>query len=263
MFDNGNIVLNSKEKVYGIIYKITNLENNKIYIGQTLSHRKNHNRYRPFGHIGRFNDHISEAICNTKPNQCSYLNQAIRKYGKEIFSVEELEKCNIEDLDEREKYYIYHTKSLYPNGYNLTIGGKNLYVKTMKTNEYSINTQRITNHTDLTKQKIGEGIKTFYKTFPEKKLELAKRIQNQHYGNKIKIGIQYAIDENNIDQYISVRKNIVVIIFERKRDGKKVNFCMSKGETIDDTIIRAKKYIQDVINERNKSLQHHQIAGTP
>ena len=31
--------------------------------------------------LGRFKDHISEAKCNTKKNQCWYLNNAIRHYN--------------------------------------------------------------------------------------------------------------------------------------------------------------------------------------
>ena len=40
--------------------------NNKIYVGQAVTHRLNKNKYRYFGYEGRFKDHISEAINNTK-----------------------------------------------------------------------------------------------------------------------------------------------------------------------------------------------------
>jgi hypothetical protein len=97
----------------------------KQYIGQTVTHRKNNNKYRFHGYIGRFNDHISEAIRNTrKDGACSYLNCAIRKYGKERFTVEIVELCLPEDLDDREKLYIKLYNTLSPNGYNLTTGGK-------------------------------------------------------------------------------------------------------------------------------------------
>jgi hypothetical protein len=56
------------DQVIGEIYKITNTVTNKYYIGQTRSHRLNHNKYRPFGHIGRFRDHIYEANSNKKTN---------------------------------------------------------------------------------------------------------------------------------------------------------------------------------------------------
>lgn len=260
-----NIILDSKELVTGIIYKITNITNNKIYIGQTLSHRKNHNRFRPFGHIGRFNDHISEALCNTKKNQCRYLNQSIRKYGKDTFIVEKIEECDVNILDEKEKYYINLYNSLYPNGYNLTIGGKSYYIKNIQadTNIGYISNNTNKQHSNVTKLKISKGIKNFYETFPDKKIDLITRAQEQHYQNKIKIGINYNIDENNLDQYISIRKNNVTVIFERKRNGKKVIFNISKNELLEDTIYRAKQYLIDVINQRNNFLRHLQIAGNP
>ena len=61
-----NEILHNNSQVVGQIYLIKNTITNKNYVGQTLSHRKNHNKYRPFGFIGRFKDHIGEAICNTK-----------------------------------------------------------------------------------------------------------------------------------------------------------------------------------------------------
>ena len=73
-----NEILNDSSNVLGHIYVITNLITKKQYVGQTVSHRKNRNKYRPFGFEGRFKDHISEALCNTKKKQCNYLNNSIR-----------------------------------------------------------------------------------------------------------------------------------------------------------------------------------------
>ena len=88
----------------GYIYKITNKVNGKSYIGQT--------RYTiEF----RWRQHLHK-----KDN--TYFHNAIRKYGADNFIVEKLEECNIEDLNEKEIYYIakYNT---FKDGYNLTIGG--------------------------------------------------------------------------------------------------------------------------------------------
>ena len=110
-------------KITGEIYKITNIVNNKCYIGQTRSHYLNNGKYRPFGYLGRFNGHISEANCGIK-NHCSYLDSSIRKYGSEKFICEKILECSINELDEYETYYISEFKSKYPNGYNLTNGGQ-------------------------------------------------------------------------------------------------------------------------------------------
>ncbi len=88
------------------IYKITNKINNKIYIGQSV---------RPFE---RFSQH-----CYNKQTNISLINKAIQKYGKENFNFEIIES-DIENYNEREKYWIKYYNSMIPNGYNLTEGGE-------------------------------------------------------------------------------------------------------------------------------------------
>ena len=93
---------------YGYIYKITNNTNNKQYIGQTKSTVNE-----------RWRKHIDNARnCPDK----QVITQAIAKYGVENFSIEEIAKCPMEDLDQWEIYYIkkYDT---FQNGYNMTAGG--------------------------------------------------------------------------------------------------------------------------------------------
>ena len=82
-----------------IIYKTTNLINNKFYIGKDA---KNTKSYLGSGKV---------------------LKQAIQKYGKENFKKEILEYCtDLEHLDEREIYWIDKYNAL-EEGYNLTEGG--------------------------------------------------------------------------------------------------------------------------------------------
>lgn len=86
-----------------IIYKITNIINNKIYIGQD---RHNNPHYMGSG----------VAIVN-----------AVKKYGKEHFIKEIIEQCETHDiLNEREKYWIAHYNSTDNDiGYNIALGGGN------------------------------------------------------------------------------------------------------------------------------------------
>lgn len=97
---------------YGYIYKITNLVNNKIYIGQVYNKSID----------DRFNRHCNSANKTSK----SYLVRAIYKYGKENFKVEQIEECySISELNEREKYWIaYYNSTNSKIGYNLTPGGE-------------------------------------------------------------------------------------------------------------------------------------------
>jgi hypothetical protein len=105
------------------IYIITNLINKKVYVGQAVSHILNHKRYRPYGMTCRFNCHVSEAF-STKTKQCHYLNNSIRKHGKNNFKVELLCNCLMEDADRIETEEILKHNSLFPIGYNLKTGGQ-------------------------------------------------------------------------------------------------------------------------------------------
>lgn len=94
----------------GYIYKIQNLINNHVYIGQTVkSYEK------------RFQQHKNNY---DKPyfSQLT-LYKAFKKYGLENFSFEPIEEIENEKLDEREKYWIDYYDS-YKNGYNMTLGGR-------------------------------------------------------------------------------------------------------------------------------------------
>lgn len=90
------------------IYIIKNKINNKVYIGQA----KNPQR--------RFIGHISKA----KGGLQMPISIAINTLGKENFYYEILEK-DIENYDEREKYWIRYYNSFIPNGYNIQEGGEN------------------------------------------------------------------------------------------------------------------------------------------
>ena len=91
----------------GMIYKITNTVNDKVYIGQTIQQLKR-----------RWNQHC----CYSKFSDV-HLYRAMRAYGIDKFSIEPIEENIPQDkLNEREIYYIQYYDS-YINGYNSTKGG--------------------------------------------------------------------------------------------------------------------------------------------
>lgn len=101
----------------GYIYKISNKVNNYNYVGQTVNPIQN-----------RWNQHLN--TYNNK-NSCSFnyvLYKAMRKYGIENFTIEQIEECNNSLLDERERYWIKKLNSFYLNGcgYNMTFGGEGI-----------------------------------------------------------------------------------------------------------------------------------------
>ena len=123
---NHKHIVNENER-YVEIYKITCMKTNKIYVGQTVSHILNNGKYVRHGMGKRLNGHISEAF-SKKKNQCHYLNNAIRKYGREEFIVELLELCSKEESDTVESSYILNLNTMFPNGYNLKYGTKTTYL---------------------------------------------------------------------------------------------------------------------------------------
>lgn len=116
------------------IYKITNLKNNKCYIGQSKSIED------------RKNKHLTLLRNNKHNNQ--HLQNAWNKYLEESFIfeiIEELSYDKIDLLNEREKYWIDYYNSFDNNfGYNNTLGGDGIKGYT---------------HSDEAKKKISESSK--------------------------------------------------------------------------------------------------------
>lgn len=105
-----NEVLNSDiAKTKNVIYKFTNLVNQKVYISQT----RREFRERLAKHIWQMN------------NDPYYFHRALAKYGLSNFDIEILAVCqNPEDLNGLEIYWIDYYKSTDSQfGYNLTQGG--------------------------------------------------------------------------------------------------------------------------------------------
>lgn len=91
------------------IYKITNLINNKVYIGQAEDIYKRYNQHHKY----EYKYHKYK------------LYQAFIKYGLDNFKIEVVELCEPEEMNEKEIYWIQYYDS-FKNGYNMTLGGQNL-----------------------------------------------------------------------------------------------------------------------------------------
>lgn len=92
----------------GYIYKITNKLNGKAYIGKTQ--RTVWTRWK---------EHLKSREKLDLP-----IYRALNKYGPDSFTVEELERCDDELLDEREIYWIKYYGTYGEKGYNATGGGE-------------------------------------------------------------------------------------------------------------------------------------------
>lgn len=88
------------------IYKIHNIKNDKVYIGQSIDIYRRWDKHR----------------INSKKGT-SDLYQDMRIYGLENFTFSIVEECSLDNLDNREIYWIKYYNS-YNNGYNKTEGGQ-------------------------------------------------------------------------------------------------------------------------------------------
>lgn len=137
--------LNDIKNVKMCIYKITNLINNKIYIGKTQSEL-----------ILRVRRHCHEARIKTN----RYFYDSINHYGWDNFSVNVIEVCpSLSELNNREIFWIdYYKSNNKENGYNLTIGGDgSAFPK--EALKKSADKRRGVPVSDETKRKISEGNK--------------------------------------------------------------------------------------------------------
>lgn len=92
------------------IYKITNLVNGNSYVGQSVDIQKRWKREQ-------------EDANNINSHSYNYpLMRAFRKYGVNNFDFQVIEECSIEDLNEKEKFWIDYYDTFF-HGYNQTLGG--------------------------------------------------------------------------------------------------------------------------------------------
>lgn len=97
-----------------LIYKVTNKVNGKVYIGQTKTSLKD----RMWRHKGTY--------LHKNYTHLSFY-KALKEYGLDSFDWEVIETVRtIEELNEREKYWIRQYNSFGDGGYNSTRGGNGL-----------------------------------------------------------------------------------------------------------------------------------------
>jgi hypothetical protein len=221
-------ILTDESKRYVEIYKIINLINNKCYIGQTVSHVLNHKKYRLYGMNARFKAHISESK-SEKKCQCFYLNNSIKKYKSENFKVELIEICSLENADERETFNIMKYNTIYPNGYNLKIGGN------------------VFRHSDESKKRLSLGVSKY---FEDKKYERFSDV--------------IIPDEQNFDRYIRPlmregnQYGWYVYISGKKADFGGVHIELNLSKELAFQFI-----IKLVQKQKNRTIAKHLEAGNP
>lgn len=201
----------------GYIYKIINDVNNKIYIGQTIRPiQKRQQQHLYYAKIYKDNDKDYQR--RTK------LYAAMNKYGIEHFSIEQVEECPDEKLNEREIYQISFYNS-FREGYNLTLGGDGF-------SNYDIDTQEIYNLQDK-----GLGISEIANKMEVTRTVIRNRIyryENYSPEEAIKRGMNNSNLAKNKLTYQQSTKGELINIFESQ--GEAGEFVGSNNKNMYDVI---------------------------
>jgi group I intron endonuclease len=180
------------------IYKITNVINSKVYIGQAKIPKNRKYQHWKEGH---------------KPNSKNHLYRSMSTYGVENFKFEIIEECNIDNVDDRERYWISYYESCDPDiGYNRETGGKRGKMKVFSEEEkkriYQDPKRSEAIRQSLLgrplsedhKRAVSEGVSRYFETHEVKHSEEAKR--NMAAAQKIvgaKKTAKYAVDPSHSD----------------------------------------------------------------
>ena len=174
------------EYKYSGIYIITNTINDKVYVGQAqdLYIRTKH--------------HISD-------ERNPLLKKAFKKYGLDKFTINVLEKCEIEKLDDREQYWMdYYEVTNMDKGYNICpIAGSTRGVKKSQEERKQMSeraSQRIgdlnpfygKHHSDDAKEKIRQK-KIGQVVSDETKRKISQRHTGEKFSEERKMAISKAL----------------------------------------------------------------------
>ena len=145
------------------IYAIKNLTNGKLYIGKACCLRQRLNNHK---YLLRHNKHVN-----------IHLQHAWNLYGKDNFTFDIIEYCNVDDLPIRESYWVeFYQTNNDKFGYNLMIVGRSNH-----------------KHSDETKKKMSNAKK-------------GKKLSPTHLKNntlsKYKPILQFDINGNFIKEWL-------------------------------------------------------------
>ena len=175
---------------FGTIYKLTNMVNGKLYVGQTDSTLEK-----------RWSKHVRTA----KLGSPFALSRAIRKYGPEKFKSEIIETVEIANLSNREIFWIKELNSKCfdsGHGYNMTDGGEGTrgYVMSDKGKEIRRIKSTGKKHTQESKDLMSRNMKG--------------RVVS--WGNKVSSGMIVMMDRNPQERDRIVKQAIEASIQNKK-----------------------------------------------
>ena len=206
-----------------IIYKLTNIINNKVYIGMTSKTL-----------LERFYGHIKSSN-----NPKFRIHKAIHKHGAENFIVEELERTPTqEEANKREIFWIsFFNSTDYLFGYNMSKGGQGSSIKTSEEKRNKIK-QKVQEHRDSLS--------------PEQKKEMTKAANEKKKGR--------VESEESKERKSQAQKNRWNSMSEeqRKEHGKKCADNRSREDKLNDV-----KRLKECYNPAKQKGFKHKIVECP
>ena len=230
------------------IYKIENLINSKVYIGQSTDIKE------------RWANHKRVIFENNKRSEIKKrypLYLAFEKYGIENFSFEILEECSLEELDTKEQFYIkkYNSYIDFPNsnGYNLTLGGdgtrkvtEEQILNILKLWDEGKTTGEIMDILQVEKHAIIKYLKLFSSTYSVEESDFRGRI-NAGISHRKKVDC-YDLWGNYLKTYSSITEASEILDLNKQ---KIINCCKGKSP-------RVKKY-RFTYEKENKVIEFNNI----
>jgi group I intron endonuclease len=205
------------QKIWSL-YRITNLINNKIYIGQTVNYR-----HRWLTHC--------RAVTLNKPTQI--IHHAMIKHGLDNFVFEVIASCiSQEDTNYIETQLVqqYDSYITTGKGYNITLGGMNA----PKTEAFK---QMISNYwADPTyKAKVSENIsKSYQNKTPEEKEKLARSLSDilagRHLSPDTEYKVGHSFDESTLKKMSEIKKGKHASVKTEFKPGHKIRFTPTPEE---------------------------------
>lgn len=226
--------------MYGIIYKVTNQQNKKIYIGQTiqtLTERKNKHYYKA-RQINEYNTHFINAL---------------RKYPKESFVWEVIDEAQSQDeLNNKEKYWINYYNSI-EKGYNTKDGGETIIV----TEKFL---KQCGSHPfyafDLKGNKLGEFLnqREFARQHHMSKGDIYRMLNNQlYYSNGVICISKDSFTKQRLQECVEVAKGKTTPFIARKIETGEVFGPFTNKTKCKEFLNLKSNHIREVLDKKRKS----------
>ena len=231
------------------IYKIQNLINGKVYIGQSVDIKERWSEHKQVVN--------KKQLTQSDKKRLQYpLYLALKKYGIENFKFSIIEECSRDQLDQREKFWIkqYHSciEDQLCNGYNITWGGQGIQKISNQQIDYIVqlwnqgkSTGEIMELTNIQRHSIIKYLKLFSNYTVQQGDRRGRAINGiQHkkpikrYNNKGQLIAQYA-SAKDAENELNLTRGYLTKILKRKNSSLHNEFFIYSNENQYESLLQA------------------------